>query len=172
LEDPVTHYTRLLVPVDFSPVSLEALATARDLAKTTGASLHLFHSVDDVAWRYLGYPLEALGQVQTTVTDSANEQLRELAIQEQREGLTVESTLVVSTRPASAIVDFAREHAIDLIVMGTHGRGAMLRMMLGSVAEHVVRTAPCPVMVVRDTRPSATSTQPRQAVATAVGAHP
>lgn len=106
------------------------------------------------------------------MTDSANEQLRELAIQEQREGLTVESTLVVSTRPASAIVDFAREHAIDLIVMGTHGRGAMLRMMLGSVAEHVVRTAPCPVMVVRDTRPSATSTQPRQAVATAVGAHP
>jgi universal stress protein A len=168
----VTHYTRLLVPVDFSPVSLEALATARDLAKTTGASLHLFHSVDDVAWRYLGYPLEALGQVQTTVTDSATEQLRELAIQEQREGLTVESTLVVSTRPASAIVDFAREHAIDLIVMGTHGRGAMLRMMLGSVAEHVVRTAPCPVMVVRDTRPGATSTQPRQRVATAVGAHP
>ena len=172
MEDPVTPYKRLLVPVDFSPVSLEALATARELAKTTGASLHLFHSVDDVAWRYLGYPLEALGQVQTAVTDSANEQLRELAIQEQREGLTVESTLAVSTRPASAIVEFAREHAIDLIVMGTHGRGAMLRMMLGSVAEHVVRTAPCPVMVVRDPRPRATSIQARQEDACAVGAHP
>lgn len=165
----MTPYKRLLVPVDFSPVSLEALATARDLAKTTGASLHLFHSVDDVAWRYLGYPLEALGQVQTAVTDSANEQLRELAIQEQREGLTVETTLAVSTRPASAIVEFAREHAIDLIVMGTHGRGAMLRMMLGSVAEHVVRTAPCPVMVVRDPRPRGAATQPQQGDACAVG---
>ena len=168
-EEPVTPYKRLLVPVDFSPVSLDALASARELAKTTGATLHLFHSVDDVAWRYLGYPLEALGQVQTAVTDSANEQLRELAIQEQREGLTVECTLVVSTRPASAIVTFAREHDIDLIVMGTHGRGAMLRMMLGSVAEQVVRTAPCPVMVVRDPSPRATSTQARQGDACAVG---
>lgn len=166
----MTPYKRLLVPVDFSPVSLEALATARDLAKTTGASLHLFHSVDDVAWRYLGYPLESLAQVQTTVTDSANEQLRELALQEQREGLTVETTLVISTRPASAIVEFAREHAIDLIVMGTHGRGAMLRMMLGSVAEHVVRTAPCPVMVVRDPRPRGGSVQARQEQAHTVGA--
>lgn len=168
----MTPYKRVLVPVDFSPVSLEALASARELAKSTGATLHLFHSVDDVAWRYLGYPLDALAQVQTAVTDSANEQLRELAIQEQREGLAVECTLVVSTRPASAIVTFAREHAIDLIVMGTHGRGAMLRMMLGSVAEHVVRTAPCPVMVVRDPRPRATSTHALQADASAVGAHP
>ena len=166
----MTPYKRLLVPVDFSPVSLEALASARELARTTGASLHLFHSVDDVAWRYVGYPLDALAQVQTAVTDSANEQLRELAIQEQREGLAVESTLVVSTRPASAIVAFAREHAIDLIVMGTHGRGAMLRMMLGSVAEHVVRTAPCPVMVVRDPRPRAAATHARQGEASAVAA--
>ena len=166
----MTPYKRLLVPVDFSPVSLEALASARELARTTGASLHLFHSVDDVAWRYVGYPLDALAQVQTAVTDSANEQLRELAIQEQREGLPVESTLVVSTRPASAIVAFAREHAIDLIVMGTHGRGAMLRMMLGSVAEHVVRTAPCPVMVVRDPRPRGAATHARQADVSAVAA--
>ena len=150
--------------------SLEALASARELAKTTGASLHLFHSVDDVAWRYLGYPLDALGQVQTAVTDSATKQLRELAIQEQRAGLAVECTIVVSTRPASAIVTFARENAIDLIVMGTHGRGAMLRMMLGSVAEHVVRSAPCPVMVVRDPRPRAGITQVRFADASAVGA--
>jgi len=160
----------MLVPVDFSPVSLEALASARELAKSTGASLHLFHSVDDVSSRYLGYPLDSLAQIQTTVTNSAAEQLRELAIQEQREGLTVETTLVVSARPASAIVTFARENAIDLIVMGTHGRGAMLRMMLGSVAEHVVRTAPCPVMVVRDPRPHAGARQARTEDTHAVGA--
>jgi nucleotide-binding universal stress UspA family protein len=132
--------------------------------------LHLFHSVDDVSWRYLSYPLDALAQIQSAVTDSANDQLRELAIQEQRQGLPVESSLVVSTRPASAIVTFAREHDIDLIVMGTHGRGAMLRMMLGSVAEHVVRTAPCPVMVVRDPRPRGASTQIHPADTFAVSA--
>ena len=166
----MTPYRRLLVPVDFSTVSLEALANARELARTTGATLHLFHSVDDVSWRYLGYPLDALAQIQTAVTDSAKDQLRELALQEQRAGLTVESTLVVSTRAASAIVTFARENDIDLIVMGTHGRGAMLRMMLGSVAEHVVRTAPCPVMVVRDPRPRGTATPARPGDACAVGA--
>ena len=163
-------YRRILVPVDFSAASLQALASARELAKTTGASLHLFHSVDDVSWRYLGYPLEALAQIQEAVTDSANEQLRELAIQVQREGLTVESSLVVSTRPATAIVTFARENTIDLIVMGTHGRGAMLRMMLGSVAEHVMRTAPCPVMVVRDSKPRGAATPTREDDARAVGA--
>jgi universal stress protein A len=160
----------VLVPVDFSPVSLEALASARELAKATGATLHLFHSVDDVAWRYLEYPVDAVAQLQTSVTDSANEELRELVLKERSEGLAVESTLVVSARPASAIAAFAREHAIDLIVMGTHGRGAMLRMMLGSVAEHVVRTAPCPVLVVREPRPRTTSTQARQPDACAVGA--
>jgi nucleotide-binding universal stress UspA family protein len=170
----VTPYKHILVPIDFSAASLEALAKARQLAKTTGASVHLFHAVDDVSWRYLGYPLDALAQIQTAVTDSADEQMRELAIQEQREGLAVESSLVVSTRPASAIVTFARENGVDLIVMGTHGRGAMLRMMLGSVAEQVVRTATCPVMVVRDPRPHGTSAAARQSgeSAMAFAAHP
>jgi len=174
MEVSVTPYKQLLVPVDFSAASLQALAAARALAKTNGAELHLLHSVDDVAWRYLGYPLDALAQVQTAVTTSANEQLRELAIREQRDGLAVETTLVVSARPASAIVEYAREHRIDLIVMGTHGRGAMLRMMIGSVAEQVVRTAPCPVMVVRESRPGGPAASVRHAETSAVGAglHP
>jgi nucleotide-binding universal stress UspA family protein len=163
-------YKLLLVPIDFSALSLEALASARELAKATGASLHLFHAVDDVAWRYLGYPLDALAQVQTAVTESAGEQLRDLVRQEQREGLAVDSTFVVSTRPASAIVTFAREHGVDLIVMGTHGRGAMMRMMLGSVAEQVVRSAPCPVLVVRERKPRAQTADVRPGDAIQVGA--
>lgn len=161
----MTLYKHLLVPIDFSAVSYEALACARDLARTTGASLHLFHAVDDVAARYLSYPLEALGQVQTAVYDAAAEQLQALVELEKREGLTVESTIMVSTGPAHAIVEFARDNGVDLIVMGTHGRGAMMRMMLGSVAERVVRTAPCPVMVVRTRRPQTRTVQvPREDV--------
>ena len=164
-------YKRLLVPVDFGPVSLEALAAARDLAKTTGATLHLFHAVDDVAARYLTYPLEPLGQVQTAVMDAAEQQLQELVDAERREGLTADSTINISTSPAHAIVEFAKDNAIDLIVMGTHGRGGMLRMMLGSVAERVVRTAPCPVMVVHDS-PRTRASQHRQGDAAAVATGP
>ena len=52
--------------------------------------------------------------------------------------------------PAVAIADYARQHGIDLIVMGTHGRGAVAHVLLGNVAERVVRTAPCPVLTVRN----------------------
>jgi nucleotide-binding universal stress UspA family protein len=55
----------------------------------------------------------------------------------------------MSPSPASAIVDYANGHGIDLIVLGTHGRGAVAHMLLGSVAERVARTATCPVLVVR-----------------------
>ena len=161
---------RLLVPIDFSPVSLEALAAARDLARTTGATMHLYHAVDDVAARYLSYPLDALGQVQTAVMDSAGEQLEELVEAERREGLQVESTLTVSTSPAQAIVDFAKDNAIDQIVMGTHGRGGMLRMMMGSVAERVVRTAPCPVTVVREHAPAGRRPAPTAGATARAGA--
>ena len=57
--------------------------------------------------------------------------------------------VMTSGSPAFAIIDYAREHEIDLIIMGTHGRGTLGHFLMGSVAEHVVRTAPCPVLVVR-----------------------
>jgi nucleotide-binding universal stress UspA family protein len=57
--------------------------------------------------------------------------------------------LVTSSSPAFAIIDYARQHAIELIVMGTHGRGAVQHFLMGSVAERVVRLAPCPVLTVR-----------------------
>jgi nucleotide-binding universal stress UspA family protein len=56
---------------------------------------------------------------------------------------------MTSGSPAYAIVDYAQEYDIDLIVMGTHGRGALAQLMMGSVAERVVRIAPCPVLTVR-----------------------
>jgi nucleotide-binding universal stress UspA family protein len=56
---------------------------------------------------------------------------------------------VTGTNPAATIVDYARAHMIDLIVLGTHGRGAVAHMFMGNVAERVVRSAPCPVLTVR-----------------------
>jgi len=65
------------------------------------------------------------------------------------ESLGAEPVILRSNTPAFAIVDYARGHEIDLIVMGTHGRGAVAHLLMGSVAERVVRTAPCPVLTVR-----------------------
>ena len=63
--------------------------------------------------------------------------------------LRARAATVTANTPALAIVEFAKCHDVNLIVMGTHGRGAMAHLLLGSVAERVVRTAPCPVLTVR-----------------------
>ena len=68
---------------------------------------------------------------------------------EDRTVLGATAVVRISTSPALAIVDYAREVRVDLIIMGTHGRGAMAQLLMGSVAERVVRTAPCPVLTVR-----------------------
>jgi nucleotide-binding universal stress UspA family protein len=57
--------------------------------------------------------------------------------------------VLASNAPATAIVEYANEEGVDLIVLGTHGRGAVAHLLVGSVAERVVRTAPCPVLTVR-----------------------
>ena len=72
-----------------------------------------------------------------------------LLSEEDREKLRATPILRTSNAPAAAIADYAKEERIDLIVMGTHGRGAIAHLLLGSVAERVVRSAPCPVLTVR-----------------------
>jgi len=134
-------FTRILVPTDFSRPSDAALVYARRLAAHTGATIHLLHVVDNLFLRaVLGdphdYEAAALRQLQDRTPARAE----------------VASILAVerSDAPADEITSYARTHAIELIVMGTHGRGRMAHLLLGSVAERVARTAPCPVLTMRD----------------------
>ena len=134
-------FTRILVPTDFSKPSDAALAHARRLAGNTGATIHLLHVVDNMFLRaVLGdphdYETAALRQLQ----DRAPAQ----------PGVSFLLTVERSDEPADEITSYARTHGIDLIVMGTHGRGRMAHLLLGSVAEKVARTAPCPVLTMRD----------------------
>ncbi len=134
--------TRILVATDFSDASHVALDYGRALARTFGASLHVLHVMENTFLRPTPsdpYVLKA----------AAAKHLAEHVTDDDRTRLNAVTTLETSDNPAAEIVKFAAGHDIGLIVMGTHGRGAMARLLVGSVAEKVVRTAPCPVLTVR-----------------------
>ena len=145
-------FTRILVPTDFSEPSDAALQYARMVAAKFGASINLLHVFEP--------PLYLAGVVSSEVyvadTSAIQAELMEQAKNNLAERVTAgdrerygATTEIVTGQTASSIVKFATEQHMDLIVMGTHGRSGMSHLLLGSVAEHVVRTAPCPVLTVR-----------------------
>jgi nucleotide-binding universal stress UspA family protein len=140
----------ILVPTDFSEPSVDALRYAKDLATAFKSSIHLLHVFQDPLtqpWGLESYgplPMDLLKEVRARAQQGLEQSLTEA------ERKTYNATLVtVEGAPFSQIVEYAKTHAIDLIVMGTHGRGALAHAILGSVAERVVRFAPCPVLTVR-----------------------
>ena len=145
--------TRILVPTDFGSASAAALDYARELAAATGATVYLLHVVDDIAARFTEFPFAQLGEIQTSTEESAKAQLDDLA-RTSRFQTPPHTAVLTSTSPASAIVGYAADERVDLIVMGTHGRGPVARMFLGTVADRVVRSAPCPVLTVREPKPA------------------
>jgi nucleotide-binding universal stress UspA family protein len=134
--------TQILVATDFSDASHVALDYGRALARTFGASLHVLHVMENTFLRPTPsdpYVLRA----------AAVRHLTERITDDDRTRLNAVTRLETSDSPADEIVKFAVGHDIGLIVIGTHGRGTMARLLVGSVAEKVVRTAPCPVLTVR-----------------------
>lgn len=143
----------VLVPIDFSPGSDTALKYGREFARTFGARLHALHAVEDV-YMQLMMAGGAIGgtaavEIQRDLENAAQTRLDALIRDDDRRELRAQTALRAGVAAAQAIVDYAQEHAVDLIVIGTHGRGGMAHLMMGSVAEKVVRTAPCPVLTVR-----------------------
>jgi nucleotide-binding universal stress UspA family protein len=139
----------ILVPTDFGPPSAQALEYGRHFARQFGARLHVLHSVENVMVPGgAEVPVAAVQQVEQGLESVAARQMAEAVTSDDRATLQV-VTVVRSARAAAIdIIEYARDQAIDLIVMGTHGRGALQHLLMGSVAERVVRTAPCPVLTV------------------------
>lgn len=136
---------RILIPHDFSETSDAAVKYGIALARNFGARLHLLHVGDDARLALeTEFPLGLEGAVQ----DAVRERLMKIFTPVEQTVLKPEFA-VVPGLPAAEIVRYAREHDIDLIVMGTHGRGFVGHVVMGSVAEKVVRAAPCPVLTVR-----------------------
>jgi nucleotide-binding universal stress UspA family protein len=136
---------RILVPHDFSETSEAAVRYAVALARNFNARIHLLH-VGDQARLDLEteFPLGLEGAVE----DAVRERLLKIVTPVEQAEFRPEF-VVRSGVPAAEIVRYAKDHDVDLIVMGTHGRGPVGHMVMGSVAEKVVRTAPCPVLTVR-----------------------
>ena len=142
----------ILVPTDFSSHADAALRCAIELAKPFGAFITLLHVVEDPLaagmWSSEVYTAEIAG-LQINLAKDAKERLRRTAAEA---GASVRIGYEVHTgRAAPTIVATAEEAPADLIVMGTAGRSGLAHAVMGSVAERVVRTAPCPVLTVRDT---------------------
>jgi len=142
---------KILVATDFSEPSEAALAYGRELARSFGASLTVLHVVDNILARAYGSDGIVLAdpELQREIERAGQKQVDALLFDEDRTTLRATGVIVTSNSASPAIVTYARDAAIDLIVMGTHGRGAVAHLLMGSVAERVVRTAPCPVLTVR-----------------------
>jgi nucleotide-binding universal stress UspA family protein len=143
---------KVLFATDFSEGSSHALPYAVDLAKRYGARLYLIHVIYDVTKTAGWYvPHVSLDEVYRDIEKSARVELEKSFIDEMR-GLDNIEYAVLKGTPYEEIMRFALENKIDLIVLGTHGRKGIDRVLFGSTAEQVVRNAPCPVLSVRLTK--------------------
>lgn len=144
--------TTILVPVDFSQASHLALHCAVDLAKRLDGSIHVLHVVEDppatglIAEAYVG-----LATLRQNRRVEARRRMTELLATLHGARFSDE---VVMGSVARTIADTANDRHADFIVMGTHGRTGLAHALLGSVAEDVIRIAPCPVMTVRQDLPA------------------
>jgi nucleotide-binding universal stress UspA family protein len=140
----------ILVATDFSEPSAVALAYGRDLARSYGARLHVLHVIEDLVLRYSPEIAYSIPDMQKDLEQIAQRDLEKTVTADDRRTLDVVTALETSPNFADAIVRYARVNDIDLIITGTHGRGAVKHFLMGSIAERVVRLAPCPVLTVRD----------------------
>jgi len=150
------RWNTILVPYDFSAGADHAAAIAISEAKLHGARVVILHVVELTPHYGPETTLIVPDGAQTPVgihrhaRSRAEAELRELVA---RLGSDVAlSAVVIEGAPADEIVRFARDHAVDAIVMGTRGRSGLRHLLAGSVAEHVVRTSPVPVLTTRQPR--------------------
>lgn len=145
-------YRRILLPLDGSETAAQALPHAQELAAQSGAELVLFQVIREQGDEMMFTPelqIRQPGVIQQEVlTEHASHVLQRLA-----DSLAlhkIPAKVILDTGdPAEKIVDYAANHAIDLIVMSTHGRTGLARWAYGSVAGKVLSAAPCPVLLVR-----------------------
>ncbi len=160
---PSQAVRRVLAPVDFSDASEVAIQHAREIALTYGAEIDLLHVVEEPLYPS-AYGFEPASFPTPEVVENAEAQLGDLA----REKIGYEHVRIdVRTgNPSSEILDYTEENDIDLTVIATHGRTGLDRVLLGSVAERVLRQSPNPVFVVKPDRKSLVSSTQAEAAAT------
>ena len=148
----MSQIRKILVATDFSESSRAALEQAAELARALNASLELIH-VWEIPAFLPGELLVSDGTAQASlmamVQNRANQRMATLVAEAEHEGIHLNAISCVLGIPHASIVDAATAGQHDLVVLGSHGRTGLTRVLLGSVAERVVRHAPCTVVVAR-----------------------
>jgi nucleotide-binding universal stress UspA family protein len=139
---------KILVPVDFEGASRRALATARWLAGPLGAELVLLHVHARAGFEHPELPAETVERIQVLVEEEAKKTLADLA-----GDVGAEHAIFRHGDPAEQILAVAREEKPALVVMGTHGRRGLNRVIHGSVADAVLRSCPVPLITVKAESP-------------------
>jgi nucleotide-binding universal stress UspA family protein len=142
-------FRRIVAPTDFSDCAQEAWSLAQRTAQKLGSEmvlLHVFVEPPVYGDPYLG---AAAWSVLVDAEQWVANELGRWADEARKRGITVR-TVVRRGSPSAEIVEVASEEHADLVIIGTHGRGGVSRVLLGSVADRVIRTAPCPVLTVRN----------------------
>ncbi len=153
-------YSQILVPLDGSKLAEKALPHAEGLAKTSKATIHLLRvftrhpeGPDPTSGSGLEtaesvqHNIEIARRLEDSLISQAEEYLEHITIRLKNDGLSVESD-ITEGHADDRIVNYAKNHGIDLIVMSTHGRGGLRRLLLGSVTDRVIRAGEVPVLVV------------------------
>lgn len=137
---------RILCPTDFSEASKNAIRYTNEFARTMNADVIFIHVVEprpittDMSVAYI--PIE------TDLEKAAEEDLITLLEEEKDKGIAAKKIVLVG-QPAETIIEQSKANDVDLIILGSHGRAGLTRLLMGSVAEAVLRKAPCPVLIVK-----------------------
>lgn len=137
---------KILCPTDFSDASKNAVRYANEFARTMNAEVIFLHVVEprpittDMSVAYL--PIE------TDLEKAAEEDLTALLEEEKDKGISAEKIVLVG-QPAETIIEQSKVYDVDLIILGSHGRAGLTRLLMGSVAEAVLRKSPCPVLIIK-----------------------
>ncbi len=144
----VSMFKKILCPVDFSEFTKDVVAYAADISRQYGAELHVLHVIPNLTY-FTPYESfltpENLVAMEKNIQDEVDRDFKEVL-----SAVDIDVRKVVRTGVAFVeIIDYAKTEGIDLIVMGTHGRSGIEHILIGNVAEKVVRKSPCPVMTIR-----------------------
>lgn len=140
---------KILFATDFSEGSAVAIPYAVDMAKRYGARLYFVHVVYDITKATGWYvPHVAVGEIYNEIEKNAKAEIAKISTDEMKDLKDIGHVILKGT-PYEEIIKFAEDNEVDLIVLGTHGRKGIDRVLFGSTAEQILRNAPCPVLSVR-----------------------
>ncbi len=147
-KEGVSMFKKILCPVDFSEFTKDVVAYAADISRQYGAELHVLHVIPNLTY-FTPYESfltpENLVAMEKNIQDEVDRDFKKVL-----SAVGIDVRKVVRTGVAFVeIIDYAKTEGIDLIVMGTHGRSGIEHILIGNVAEKVVRKSPCPVMTIR-----------------------